>query len=167
MVQRLKTSGAIILGKLNLHEFALGCTGDVRTLDPAYIRGRSIELPGDSRPARAPRSSPISATRRWAPILVAASGFLLRGVESWASRPTTGLVSIRGIIPCAASLDHCGPMARRVEDVAMMLNEMTGFDNLDIFSVDHPREKLYEGSGPAGIGLLPGRPGGVLRSPRA
>jgi len=50
-------------------------------------------------------------------------------------KPTVGLVSIRGIVPCTADLDHCGPMGRTVEDVALVLGPMAGYDPLDIFSV--------------------------------
>jgi len=55
-------------------------------------------------------------------------------------KPTYGLVSIRGIIPLTYSLDHCGPLARTVEDAAMILNHLTGYDKLDIASVEHGRE---------------------------
>jgi aspartyl-tRNA(Asn)/glutamyl-tRNA(Gln) amidotransferase subunit A len=72
------------------------------------------------------------------------TGGSIRAPSAWCGvvgiKPTTGLVSIRGIIPCEASLDHCGPMARTVEDVATMLNSMAGYDNLDIFSVEHEKE---------------------------
>jgi aspartyl-tRNA(Asn)/glutamyl-tRNA(Gln) amidotransferase subunit A len=53
---------------------------------------------------------------------------------------TYGLVSIRGIIPLTFSLDHCGPITRTVEDAALMLNALAGYDKLDIASVEHPRE---------------------------
>jgi len=55
-------------------------------------------------------------------------------------KPTYGLVSIRGIIPLTLSLDHCGPIVRTVEDAALLLNSLAGYDKLDIASVDHPRE---------------------------
>ncbi len=55
-------------------------------------------------------------------------------------KPTYGLVSIRGIIPLTLSLDHCGPIVRTVEDAALMLNVLAGYDKLDIASVEHPKE---------------------------
>jgi aspartyl-tRNA(Asn)/glutamyl-tRNA(Gln) amidotransferase subunit A len=55
-------------------------------------------------------------------------------------KPTYGLVSIRGIIPRTYSLDHCGPMTKTVEDNAMLLNAMTGYDKYDVASVDHQKE---------------------------
>src|SRR5215472_11049627 len=55
-------------------------------------------------------------------------------------KPTYGLVSIRGIIPLTLSLDHCGPITRTVEDAALLLNALAGYDKLDIASVEHARE---------------------------
>ncbi len=55
-------------------------------------------------------------------------------------KPTYGLVSIRGIVPLTYSLDHCGPMTKTVEDAAILLNVMAGYDKLDVASVEHARE---------------------------
>ncbi|WP_446742710.1 amidase [Silvibacterium acidisoli] len=136
IVRRLKESGAIIIGKLNLHEFALGCTGDISYFGPtrnpwnlAYVTGGSSAGSGASM-----------ASSMGYGALGTDTGGSIRVPSSWCGivglKPTTGLVSIRGIIPCVADLDHCGPMARTVEDVAMMLGQMTGYDQLDIFSVE-------------------------------
>jgi len=54
-------------------------------------------------------------------------------------------VSIRGIIPLTYSLDHCGPITRTVEDAAIMLNVLAGYDRLDIASVEHPAEDYVAG----------------------
>jgi len=144
ITQRLKTSGAIVIGKLNLHEFALGCTGDVSYFGPCRNPWALDRVTGGSSSGS---GAAVAADLCFA-ALGTDTGGSIRVPSSWCGivgiKPTTGLVSIRGIIPCAASLDHCGPMARRVEDVAMMLNEMTGYDNLDIFSVEHPRENYMK-----------------------
>jgi aspartyl-tRNA(Asn)/glutamyl-tRNA(Gln) amidotransferase subunit A len=135
IVTKLKAAGAIIIGKLNLHEFALGCTGDVSYFGPsrnpwnlAYVTG------GSSAGSAAALASDLVFGA-----LGTDTGGSIRVPSAWCGtvglKPTTGLVSIRGIIPCTADLDHCGPMARTVEDVALMLGQMTGYDNLDIFSV--------------------------------
>jgi aspartyl-tRNA(Asn)/glutamyl-tRNA(Gln) amidotransferase subunit A len=135
IVTRLKAAGAVIIGKLNLHEFALGCTGDVSYFGPsrnpwnlAYVTG------GSSAGSAAALASDLVFGA-----LGTDTGGSIRVPSAWCGtvglKPTTGLVSIRGIIPCTADLDHCGPMARTVEDVALMLGPMTGYDNLDIFSV--------------------------------
>jgi aspartyl-tRNA(Asn)/glutamyl-tRNA(Gln) amidotransferase subunit A len=140
VVVKLKTAGAIILGKLNLHEFALGCTGDVSYFGPTRNPWALDRVTGGSS---AGSGAAVVADLCYS-ALGTDTGGSIRVPSSWCGivgiKPTTGLVSIRGIIPCTASLDHCGPMARTVEDVAMMLTEMTGYDNLDIFSVEHPHE---------------------------
>ena len=55
-------------------------------------------------------------------------------------KPTYGLVPIRGIVPLAVSLDHCGPITRTVEDAALMLNTLAGYDRHDITSTEHAKE---------------------------
>jgi aspartyl-tRNA(Asn)/glutamyl-tRNA(Gln) amidotransferase subunit A len=47
-------------------------------------------------------------------------------------KPTYGRVSIRGIIPLAWSMDHCGPLTRTVEDAAIVLQQIAGYDRLDL-----------------------------------
>ena len=60
-------------------------------------------------------------------------------------KATYGLVPIRGIIPGVVSLNHCGPLTRTVEDAAIMLNSMAGYDRLDISSVEHSKEDYVAG----------------------
>jgi aspartyl-tRNA(Asn)/glutamyl-tRNA(Gln) amidotransferase subunit A len=135
IVVRLKKSGAIIMGKLNLHEFALGCTGDISYFGPTRNPWSLDRVSGGS--------SSGSAAAASADLIFGAlgtdTGGSVRCPSAWCGvvglKPTVGLVSIRGIIPCRASLDHCGPIARTVEDVALMLGQMTGYDPLDIYSV--------------------------------
>ena len=55
-------------------------------------------------------------------------------------KPTYGLVSIRGVIPLVPSLDHVGTITRSVEDAALLLEVMAGYDRLDVASVEHPAE---------------------------
>jgi aspartyl-tRNA(Asn)/glutamyl-tRNA(Gln) amidotransferase subunit A len=140
IIRRLKASGAVIVGKLNLHEFALGCTGDVSFFGPTRNPWSLDRVTGGSS---AGSGAAVAADLCFG-ALGTDTGGSIRVPSSWCGivgiKPTTGLVSIRGIIPCAASLDHCGPMARTVEDVALMLNHMVGYDNLDIFSVQHSAE---------------------------
>jgi aspartyl-tRNA(Asn)/glutamyl-tRNA(Gln) amidotransferase subunit A len=140
VVTKLKAAGAIILGKLNLHEFALGCTGDVSYFGPARNPWSLDHVTGGSS---AGSGAAVAADLCYG-ALGTDTGGSIRVPSSWCGivglKPTTGLVSIRGIIPCTASLDHCGPMARTVEDVALMLTSMTGYDDLDPFSVAQPKE---------------------------
>ncbi len=135
IVVRLKKSGAIIMGKMNLHEFALGCTGDISYFGPARNPWALDHVTGGSSSGSA---AALSADLVFG-ALGTDTGGSIRCPSAWCGtvglKPTVGLVSIRGIIPCRASVDHCGPMARTVEDCALMLGQMAGYDPLDIFSV--------------------------------
>ena len=138
IVARLKKSGAIILGKANLHEFAIGCTGDISYFGPARNPWALDHITGGSSSG----SAAALAAQLIPGALGTDTGGSIRCPSAWCGtvglKPTIGLVSIRGIIPCRASADHCGPMARTVEDVALMLGEMAGYDPLDIYSVQNP-----------------------------
>jgi aspartyl-tRNA(Asn)/glutamyl-tRNA(Gln) amidotransferase subunit A len=145
IVRRLKAAGAVIIGKLNLHEFALGCTGDISYFGPSRNPWSLDRVTGGSS---AGSGAAVSATLVYG-ALGTDTGGSIRCPAAWCGivglKPTIGLVSIRGIIPCTADLDHCGPMARTVEDVALMLGQMTGYDQLDIFSVaSTPKDYVQE-----------------------
>ncbi|HWB33000.1 MAG TPA: amidase [Acidobacteriaceae bacterium] len=145
IVRRLKAAGAVILGKLNLHEFALGCTGDISYFGPTRNPWSLSHVTGGSSAGSA---AALSADLVYG-ALGTDTGGSIRVPSAWCGTvglmPTIGLVSIRGIIPCTADLDHCGPMGRTVEDVALMLGQMTGYDQLDIFSVPStPKDYVAE-----------------------
>jgi aspartyl-tRNA(Asn)/glutamyl-tRNA(Gln) amidotransferase subunit A len=138
IVRRLRAAGAVILGKLNLHEFAVGCTGDVSYFGPTRNPWSLDRVSGGSSAG----SGAALASDLCYGALGTDTGGSIRVPSSWCGvvglKPTVGLVSIRGIIPCSAPLDHCGPMARTVEDAALMLNAMAGYDAMDIYSVQRP-----------------------------
>ena len=143
IVTKLKQSGAIILAKANLHEFAIGCTGDISYFGPARNPWSLDHITGGSS-----SGSAASLAAYLTPgALGTDTGGSIRCPSAWCGtvglKPTLGLVSIRGIIPCRASNDHCGPMARTVEDVALMLGQMVGFDPLDIYSIPGPTNVDY------------------------
>jgi aspartyl-tRNA(Asn)/glutamyl-tRNA(Gln) amidotransferase subunit A len=144
VVTKLKAAGAVILGKLNLHEFALGCSGDVSYFGPPRNPWNLQLLTGGSSSGS---GASVAADLCYG-ALGTDTGGSIRVPASWCGivgiKPTIGLVSIRGIIPCLASLDHCGPMARTVEDVALLLNELVGYDNLDGFSVQAPKQDYFK-----------------------
>jgi len=135
IVTKMKQAGAIILGKANLHEFAIGCTGDISYFGPARNPWALDHITGGSSSG----SAAALAAQLVPGALGTDTGGSIRCPSAWCGTvglmPTIGLVSIRGIIPCRASADHCGPMARTVEDVALMLGQMAGYDPLDIYSV--------------------------------
>jgi aspartyl-tRNA(Asn)/glutamyl-tRNA(Gln) amidotransferase subunit A len=136
VVRRLKDSGAIFLGKQNLHEFAYGGSsmvsyyGEVRNpWNLAYIAGGSS---GGSAAA-------VAAGLCYGAIGTDTAGSIrepaaLCGVVGL--KPTYGRVSAQGVIPLSWSLDHVGPIAATVSDAAVILQAIAGFDARDINSAD-------------------------------
>lgn len=145
VARRLKAAGAILTGKLNLHEFAMGGTSATSYFGPVRNPWALDRNPGGSSGGSA---AAVSAEMCFG-ALGTDTGGSIRTPASYCSivgfKPTYGLVSIRGIIPLTFSLDHCGPMTRTVEDAAMMLNVLAGYDRLDIASVEHPAEDYVAG----------------------
>jgi len=126
VVRRLRRAGAIVIGKTNLHEVALGVTsanehfGPVRNpWDPARVAGGSS---GGSAAAVATDLGPLSVgTDTRGSIRIPAACCGVTGLK-----PTHGLVSIDGVVPLSPSLDHVGPMARSAAECALMLEAMAG-----------------------------------------
>jgi aspartyl-tRNA(Asn)/glutamyl-tRNA(Gln) amidotransferase subunit A len=131
VVSKLRSAGAIITGKLNMHELAIGGT----TTNPHYGTTKNPwaldRIPGGS--------SGGSAAAVAAGFCYAALGTdTIASVRHPASlcgvvglKPTFGRVSVFGTVPLAWSLDHAGPMARTVEDTALVLNVIAGYDSKD------------------------------------
>jgi aspartyl-tRNA(Asn)/glutamyl-tRNA(Gln) amidotransferase subunit A len=140
VARRLKAAGAIIVGKTNLHEFAMGGTSATSYYGPVRNPWALDRNPGGSSGGSA---AAVSADLCFG-ALGTDTGGSIRTPSSYCSvvglKPTYGLVSIRGIIPLTVSLDHCGPLVRTVEDAAILLNILAGYDKLDIASVEHPQE---------------------------
>lgn len=145
VARRLQQAGAIIIGKVNLHEFAAGGTNATSYFGPVRNPWALDRNPGGSSGGSA---AAVSASLCFG-ALGTDTGGSIRTPASFCSivglKPTYGLVPIRGIIPLTLSLDHCGPMTRTVEDAALMLNVLAGYDKLDIASVAHPREDYSAG----------------------
>lgn len=140
VARRLKAAGAILIGKTNLHEFAMGGTSATSYYGPVRNPWVLERNPGGSSGGSA---AAVAADLCYG-ALGTDTGGSIRTPASFCGivglKPTYGLVSIRGIIPLTLSLDHCGPMTRTVEDAAIMLNLLAGYDRLDISSVEHPKE---------------------------
>jgi aspartyl-tRNA(Asn)/glutamyl-tRNA(Gln) amidotransferase subunit A len=138
VVVRLKRAGAILLGKLNLHEFALGGTSAVTYFGPVHNPWAVDHHPGGS--------SGGSGAAIAADLCIAALGTDTGGsIRIPAShcgivglKPTYGRVSNRGVIPMAWTLDHVGPMCKTVEDAATVLSAIAGYDELDPSTVNVP-----------------------------
>lgn len=140
VARRLHAAGAIVLGKLNLHEFANGGTSATSYYGPVRNPWALERNPGGSSGGSA---AAVAAALCYG-ALGTDTGGSIRTPASYCGivglKPTYGLVSIRGIIPLVVSLDHCGPMTRTVADAALMLQVLAGYDRLDIASVEHPAE---------------------------
>ena len=140
VVVRLKRAGAVLLGKLNLHEFALGGTSAVTHFGPvrnpwALDRVAGGSSGGSAAAVIADMCFGALGTDTGGSIRIPAS---LCGIVGF--KPTYGRVSTRGVVPMAWTLDHIGPMCKTVEDAALMLSAIAGYDALDPTSVDAPTE---------------------------
>ncbi|MGH2450579.1 MAG: amidase [Candidatus Limnocylindria bacterium] len=135
-VKRLREGGAVLLGKLNLHEWAFGVTNDnphhgatANPWAPERISGGSS---GGSAAALAARLCFGSlGTDTGGSIRIPASLCGIVGLK-----PTFGRVSLRGVIPLSWTLDHAGPMARSVRDCAILFAAIAGHDPEDPGSAD-------------------------------
>jgi aspartyl-tRNA(Asn)/glutamyl-tRNA(Gln) amidotransferase subunit A len=134
VVKQLREAGAILLGKLNLHEWALGVTGVNPHFGPSrnpwntdYITGGSSSGSGAALAAGLCYGSLGSDTG--GSIRIPAS---LCGVVGL--KPTYGRVSVRGVIPLAWSLDHVGPMGQSVLDVEILYDAIKARDADDPYS---------------------------------
>jgi aspartyl-tRNA(Asn)/glutamyl-tRNA(Gln) amidotransferase subunit A len=138
VVVRLKNAGAIVLGKLNLHEFALGGTSAVTYYEPVHNPWALDRVAGGSSGGSA---AAIVADMCFGTLGTDTGGSIripasLCGIVGL--KPTYGRVSNRGVIPMAWTLDHVGPMCKTVEDAALLLAAIAGHDPLDPTSVDVP-----------------------------
>ncbi|MBI4640853.1 MAG: Asp-tRNA(Asn)/Glu-tRNA(Gln) amidotransferase subunit GatA [Candidatus Tectomicrobia bacterium] len=131
VAEQLSDAGAILLGKTNMHEFAAGFTG----INEHFGTSRN---PWDLERI-AGGSSSGSGTAVAASLAIAAmgsdTGGSIRVPSSFCGlvglKPTTGRVSSFGVIPLSWTFDHAGPMTKKVEDAALMLNILAGSDPLD------------------------------------
>ncbi|HXZ27660.1 MAG TPA: amidase [Terriglobales bacterium] len=138
VVRRLKEAGAVLLGKLNLHEFAYGGSGIIghfeaarNPWDPARITGGSSS--GSAAAVAAGMCYAALGTDTAGSIRLPAACCGIVGLK-----PTYGLVSARGVIPLAWSYDHVGPMTRTVADAAAVLAAIAGYDPEDVGSQPVP-----------------------------
>lgn len=140
VVKKLSEAGAVFVGKLNLHEFAFGGTSVTSYFGPVRNPWDLSRHPGGSSGGSA---AAVAADLCYG-ALGTDTGGSIRTPASYCSivglKPTYGLVPIRGIVPLVLSRDHCGPMTRTVADAAILLQAMTGYDELDITSVPHTQE---------------------------
>jgi aspartyl-tRNA(Asn)/glutamyl-tRNA(Gln) amidotransferase subunit A len=138
VVRRLKEAGAIVLGKTNLHEMAYGGTSAISYFGPVHNPWALDRIPGGSSGG----SAAATAASLCFGALGTDTAASVRGPASFCGivglKPTYGRVSNRGVVPLSWSMDHVGPLCRTVEDAALMLSVIAGYDPLDPASVDAP-----------------------------
>jgi len=138
VVQKLKEAGAVLLGKLNMHEIALGVTNENPHFGDCSNPWDTSRISGGSSGGNA---SALSAGLCMGAVGSDTGGSIripsaLCGVVGL--KPTYGRVSLRGVIPLSWNLDHVGPMARCTQDVAIILQVVAGHDSQDAWSIDQP-----------------------------
>ena len=139
--QNLFDSGAVMLGKLNMDEFAMGSSNETSVYGSAVNPWRRS---GDDTKLTPGGSSGGSAAAVAADLCLAATGTDTGGsirqpaafTGTVGIKPTYGRCSRWGIVAFASSLDQAGPMTKSVRDAAIMLGAMAGFDSKDSTSVD-------------------------------
>ena len=136
VVRRLKNAGAILLGKTNLQEFAYGGTSTISYFGPVHNPWALDRISGGSSGGSA---AATAAGLCFASLGTDTAGSLripasFCGVVGF--KPTYGRVSNRGVVPLSWSLDHVGPLSRTVEDTALILGVIAGYDELDAATSD-------------------------------
>jgi len=138
VTRRLRAAGAVFAGKCNMHIFASGATSAVSYYGPVRNPWNLEMIAGGSSGGSA---AGVAVDHCYAALGTDTGGSIrtpsaMCGVTGF--KATYGRVSIRGIVPLTWSLDHCGPIARTVEDAAIVLQAIAGYDRLDLQSVDYP-----------------------------
>jgi len=135
VVRRLKAAGAVILGKLNMQEFAYGDTSAQSHFGPVRNPWNPDLIAGGSSGGSA---AAVAAGLCYG-ALGSDTGGSIRQPAAYCGivglKPTFGLVSTRGVVPLSWSLDHVGPMCRTVADTAAVLEVIAGYDSLDTNSL--------------------------------
>jgi len=138
VIERFNAAGAVILGKTNMDEFAMGSSNETSHYGPVKNPWDPKSVPGGSS-----GGSAAAVAARLAPAATGTdTGGSIRQPAALTSltglKPSYGRVSRYGMIAFASSLDQGGPMARSAEDCAILLNAMAGFDPRDSTSLDRP-----------------------------
>lgn len=136
VIRRLKTAGAIIIGKQNMQEFAWGGTSASSHFGPVRNPCDTDRIAGGSSGG----SAAAVASGMCFGAIGTDTGGSIREPAAFCGivglKPTYGRVSARGVFPLSPSLDHVGPLCRNVMDTALLLQAIAGYDKFDTTSVD-------------------------------
>ncbi len=137
VIENLQQAGAVITGKTNMDEFAMGCSTETSFRGPALNPWNQGHTPGGSSGGSA---AAVAAGLSWY-ALGSDTGGSIRQPSAYCNltglKPSYGLVSRYGLIAYASSLDQIGPMARSARDCAAVMDCITSQDSKDSTSSDH------------------------------
>ncbi len=145
VVRKLRQAGAVIVGKNNLHEFAYGGSSLVSHFGDAHNPWDLARITGGSSGGSA---ACVPAGMAYAAIGTDTAGSIREPASLCGCvglKPTYGRVSVRGVIPLSASLDHVGPLTSCVEDAAIVLQTIAGYDAAEVTSAEVPVSDYVSG----------------------
>lgn len=148
VVERLEAEGAIVIGKTNLDEFAMGSTTELSAFWPTRNPWDLKRVPGGSSGGSAASLAYGGADLSLGSDTGGSARLPAAFTATVGLKPTYGLVSRYGLIPYGNSLEQISPMARSVKDVALLLEVIGGFDPRDATSLPTRPSMLHESADP-------------------